>query len=53
MKSLLNISDLTKNDLIEILYKENKEKIQPKNIGMIFENPPPEQESHFRLRFNN
>ena len=47
MKSLLNISDLTKNDLIEILNIENKEKIQQKNIGMIFENPPPEQESHF------
>ena len=30
MKSLLNISDLTKNDLIEILNIENKEKIQQK-----------------------
>lgn len=39
MKSLLNISDLTKNDLIEILNIENKEKIQQKNIGMIFEKP--------------
>ena len=39
MKSLLNISDLTKNDLIEILYKENKEKIQPKKYWNDFEKP--------------
>lgn len=39
MKSFLNISDLSKKDLLEIICKENNKKIQSKNIGMIFEKP--------------
>ena len=39
MKSFININDLKKKDLLEIIFNKNNKKIQTKSIGMLFEKP--------------